>query len=198
MKKLFFFLLIGLLSVQTNAIAQSQAVQEEEYSPYYLKGQFAGSIGLISVGVGKQSFNRRLESDISFGYLPKKFGGDRLYTAAFKSTFFPIKPIEVKAVNWQPLSMGMQISYTFGSDYFASERFLARYPNRYYRFSTAFRYYLFAGGQVNFARVEKLRKFRGYYEVGTMGEYLISYIQNPSYLSPGKIFNLSLGVKMRL
>ncbi|WP_192822493.1 hypothetical protein [Rufibacter sp. LB8] len=179
-------------------VADSVATPEKPLSSFYLKTQFAGSIGLVSVGVGKQSFNRRLETDLSFGYLPKRFGGDRLYTAAFKSTFFPIKPVPVRTLDWQPLSLGMQISYTFGDDFFASERFLARYPNRYYRFSTAIHYYLFAGGQVNLTRVSRLRRFSGYYEVGTMGEYLISYIQNPAYLSPAKIFNLALGVKMRL
>ncbi|WP_207433781.1 hypothetical protein [Sabulibacter ruber] len=172
--------------------------QEKELSSFYLKTQFAGDIGLVSVGVGKQSFNRKLETDVSVGYLPKKIGGDHLFTAALKSTLLPFRPVRIRKVDWHAFSTGMQLSYTFGDDFFASERYLSRYPNRYYRFSTALHLYFFAGGQVNLTRVEKFRRFGAYYEVGTMGEYLLSYLQNPGYLGPGKIFHLALGAKMRL
>ncbi|WP_210462705.1 hypothetical protein [Rufibacter roseolus] len=171
---------------------------EKELSPFYLKTQFAGDIGLVSVGVGRQSLNRKLETDVSFGYLPKKVGGDHLLTIAVKSSWLATKPIKIEKVDWYPVTTGMQLSYTFGDEYFASERFLSRYPNSYYRFSTALHLYFFVGGQVNLTRVEKLNRFSGYYEMGTMGEYLISYVQNPRYLNPAKIFHLALGAKMRL
>ncbi|WP_205499873.1 hypothetical protein [Rufibacter psychrotolerans] len=167
-------------------------------SPYYVKAQFAGDIGLISVGVGRQAFNSKLETDLSLGYLPKFAGGDDLFTLAVKSTFLPYRSIRLKAVDWKPITLGVQLGYTFGEEFFASERYLSRYPNSYYRFSTALNFYLFAGGQVNFTRVKKVNRLAAYYEAGTMGEYLISYITNPRYLSPGKIFNLALGAKLYL
>lgn len=213
-KRLTFLLTAALLGLMTpesfgqelDSTSSSTSVQDEEqptpevkeWSPYYVKTQFAGSIGLVSVGFGRQSFNGRLDTDVSLGYLPQRFGGDRIFTAALKTTFLPFKPVKVNALDWHAFTTGLQVSYTFGDEYFASERTQSRYPGPYYRFSTALRLYLFGGGQVNFTRVEKLHRFGAYYEVGTMGEYLISYIQNPKYLSPGKIFHLALGVKMRL
>ncbi|RNI26924.1 hypothetical protein [Rufibacter latericius] len=192
----FILLLLGVVLLGSFP-AFSQA-PEKELSPYYAKLQFAGEIGLVSGGIGRQSFNRKLETDLSLGYLPKKFGGDHILTVALKSSLLPFKPIRIKAVDWYAFTTGMQVSYTFGGDYFASERYLSRYPNSYYRFSTALHLYFFAGGQVNFTRVRPLHRFSGYYEVGTLGEYLVSYVQNPRYLDPGKIFHLALGTKMRL
>ncbi|KAA3440349.1 hypothetical protein [Rufibacter hautae] len=196
MKRFTQFLLgLGLLLGAFPSKGQSPA---QELSPYYVKTQFAGDIGLVSVGVGRQSFNRKLETDLSFGYLPKKVGGDHLLTVALKSSLLATKPVKIEKVDWYPVTTGVQLSYTFGDEYFASERHLSRYPNRYYRFSTALHLYFFVGGQVNLTRIEKLNRFSGYYEMGTMGEYLISYVQNPRYLNPAKIFHLALGAKMRL
>jgi hypothetical protein len=167
-------------------------------SPYYAKAQFAGDIGFVSVGIGRESFNRRLNTDLSVGYLPESIGGDAIFTVALKSTMLPLKPARLKSLDWYYLTAGAQLSYTFGDEYFAWEGYLSKYPNSYYRFSTALSVYVFAGGQVDFARVPKLQKFSVYYEVGAPGEYVISYIQNPGYLSLTKIFHLALGVKIAL
>ncbi|MFB9862932.1 hypothetical protein EFA69_02715 [Rufibacter immobilis] len=192
-------LVLGLFLFSAGGHAQElQPEQDRDWSPYYLKTQFAGDVGLVSVGIGKQSFSQRLETDLSLGYLPKSVGGDHIFTLALKSTLLPFKPVKVGPVDWHAFTTGMQLGYIFGKEYFASEKYLSRYPNSYYRFSTAFHLYLFAGGQVNFTRIEKLNRFKVYYEAGTMAKYLVSYVQNPKYLSPGKIFHLAIGAKMHL
>ncbi|MBC3539318.1 hypothetical protein ACFSC6_05960 [Rufibacter sediminis] len=201
MKKALQFLALGLWLALQTATAQGQDLHADSVkvsSPYYLKAQFAGDIGLLSVGVGRQAFNSKLETDLSLGYLPKFVGGDDIFTLAVKSTFLPYRSVRIKNVDWKPITLGVQLGYTFGKEYFASERYLSRYPNSYYRFSTALNFYLFAGGQVNLTRVKKVQKFAGYYEFGTMGEYLISYLNNPRYLSPAKIMNLAFGMKYYL
>ncbi|AMM49929.1 hypothetical protein TH61_00320 [Rufibacter sp. DG15C] len=167
-------------------------------SPYYAKAQFAGDIGFVSVGIGRESINRKLNTDLSVGYLPESIGGDAIFTIALKSTMLPLKPARIKTLDWYYFTAGAQLSYTFGDEYFAWEGYLSKYPNSYYRFSTALSVYVFAGGQVDFTRVPKLQKFSAYYEVGAPGEYVISHLQNPKYLSLSKIFHLALGVKMAL
>ncbi|MBD1398994.1 hypothetical protein H9Q13_17630 [Pontibacter sp. JH31] len=171
--------------------------QEQAASPYHAKVQYAGSLGLVSLGAGRSFFHEKLETDVFLGYLPEKFGGDRIFTAALKATYVPFKPIPIRSVNWQPLRTGLQLGYTFGDEYFVSEP-RDKYPKSYYGFPTALHLYLYLGGQVDFTRKEKLSRFGVYYEVGSSAEYLISYIQNPKYLGPGKIFNLALGLRMRL
>ena len=166
-------------------------------SPYHIKAQFAGGIGFLSVGVGRTFLKDKLETDLFLGYLPESIGGDRIITSAIKATYVPVKPVKIKTLDWQPLRVGAQVSYTFGSEYFAREPD-DKYVKGYYGFSTALHGSLLLGGQVDLARVNKLNKFAAYYEFGSSLEYLISYMQNPNYLSPGKIFNLALGVRMRL
>ncbi|QHL86957.1 hypothetical protein GU926_05705 [Nibribacter ruber] len=197
----YFLLALVLLCTDLTSSVWAQTPHDSLHvppSPYYAKAQFAGDIGFLSVGVGRESFNRRLNTDLSVGYLPESIGGDAIFTVALKSTMLPLKPVRLKSLDWYFITAGAQVSYTFGDEYFAWEGYLSRYPNSYYRFSTALSVYVFAGGQVDFARVPKLQKFSAYYEVGAPGEYVISYIQNPRYLSLPKIFHLALGLKMAL
>ena len=203
MKQLYTFVLCLVLSIATfcPALAQESlpdsAAVPSVASSYHVKAQFAGGIGFLSVGVGRSFFQDKLETDLFLGYLPESIGGDRITTAAIKATYVPVKPIRFKTVDWQPLRTGVQISYTFGDEYFAFEPH-DKYPKSYYGFSTALHGSILLGGQVDFVRVNRLHNFSAYYEFGSSVEYIISYIQNPKYLGPGKIFNLALGVRMRL
>ena len=204
MKPLYTFILgltcISMVSISAAAqdlSADTTTLVIPSASPYHIKAQFAGGIGFLSVGVGRTFFREKLETDLFLGYLPESIGGDRIVTSAIKATYVPVKPVKIKALDWQPLRVGAQVSYTFGDDYFAREPG-DKYEKGYYGFSTALHGSLLLGGQLDFSRVNKLNRFAVYYEFGSSMEYLISYIQNPKYLSPGKIFNLALGVRMRL
>ncbi|GGK72641.1 hypothetical protein ACD591_05575 [Rufibacter glacialis] len=191
--------LVLLTSLTSPVLAQKLPLDSlRKPSRHYAKSQFAGDIGLVSLGLGRQFLRNRLEADLSLGFLPKKVGGDDIFTLAVKATYLPTKPVAVGRVDWWPITLGGQLGYTFGEEYFASERYLSKYPNSYYRFSTALNTYFFAGGQVNLARIRGGQRWTGYYEVGAPGEYLVSYLTNPRYLSPGKIFNLALGAKFSL
>ena len=194
MKRIFVIQLAILLLLLSPYAVYSQ---EHYFSPYQAKLQYAGSIGFLSVGFGRTFFREKLETDLFVGYLPERIGGDRIWTTALKTTFLPFKPVPLKSLDWQPLRTGLQLSYTFGDEYFIFEHH-DKYRKGYYGFPTAVHLYLHLGGQVDFARVEKLKRLGLYYEVNSSAEYLISYIQNPRYLGPGKIFNLALGMRVRL
>ena len=194
MERIFVIALVSLLLLLSPQASHSQ---ETPFSPYHAKVQYAGSIGFASVGIGRSFFHEKLETDLLIGYLPEKIGGDHIWTAALKATAIPFKAIPVRSLDWQPLRTGLQLGYTFGEQYFIVEP-RDKYERGYYGFPTALHLYLTLGGQVDFTRVEKLQRFGLYYEVNSSAEYLISYIQNPKYLSPGKIFNLALGVRVKL
>ncbi|MBF8964462.1 hypothetical protein I0P70_14505 [Pontibacter sp. FD36] len=194
MERVFITYLVALLFLLSPYEGHGQ---ERSFSPYHVKVQYAGSIGFASVGVGRSFFREKLETDLFLGYLPERIGGDRIWTAALKTTFALFRPVPLKSLDWQPLRTGFQVSHTFGEEYFIFEHH-DKYSRGYYGFPTAVHLYLYLGGQVDFTRVEKLQRFGLYYEVGTSAEYLISYIQNPRYLGPGKIFNLALGMRVRL
>lgn len=193
MKPPIAFLTTALfLQVSTYALGQ-----ENKEPPYHVKAQFAGDIGLVSVGAGRSFLRGKVEADLFLGYLPERVGGDRIVTAAVKATCVPVKALQVRSLDWQPLRTGLQAGHTFGREYFAFEP-QDKYPKSYYGFSTAIHLYSFIGGQVDFSRTKQLPRVGIYYEAGSSAEYLISYAQNPRYLSPGKIFHLALGVRMKL
>ncbi|MDO6390611.1 hypothetical protein Q4E40_10775 [Pontibacter sp. BT731] len=194
MERSFIIALVGLLLMLSPKAVLSQ---ENAYSPYHAKVQYAGSIGFASVGIGRSFFDEKLETDLFVGYLPERIGGDHIWTAALKATAIPFKVIPVRSLDWQPLRLGLQLGHTFGEEYFIVEP-RDKYEKGYYGFPTALHLYLQLGGQLDFGRIPKLDRLGLYYEVNTSAEYLISYIQNPKYLGLGKIFNLALGVRVRL
>ncbi len=203
MKQHYFLsiLLACLLTLSFKATAQQIPIDstytEPKASPYYLKAQFAGGIGFVSLGLGRHIVQDRLEADLFIGYLPESIGGDRIVTSAIKATYIAVEPYQIRSVEWQPLRTGLQLSYTFGDEYFVREP-EDKYPKSYYGFSTALHLNLLLGGQVSINKPHKLNRFAAYYEFGSNTEYIVSYIQNPKYLSHLKIFNLAFGVRMKL
>ena len=193
------YLLPILLLLSTLSFAQEKLPVEKSrkwYIPDHLKLQFAGNIGFMSGGPGYLSRNKTLETDVLFGFLPQKFGGDALVTLTAKTTYSPWRIPLKNSYYIVPFSLGFYLSYTFGPQF--DSKWPSYYPAGYYWWATSFRPGAYIGGKVGRDIVVRKRK-RGlelYYELGTYDLILISYAQNPKYLSPGKIVNLALGVKM--
>lgn len=173
------------------------AAQQAALSPYYAKLQFAGHLGLVSVGVGRTFLHEKLDAEVFLGYLPERVGGEELWTAAIKANFVPIRPVAVGQVDWQPLRTGLMINHTFGDEYFVFGHH-DKYPKGYYGHPTSMHLYLLLGGQVDFTRIPKLHRVGVYYEFNSNAEYLISYVRNTKYLTLAKVFNLGLGVRVRI
>ena len=186
---LIYLFIIFLLLVPDQVFGQ-----ERKGLPLHVKAQFAGDIGLVSLGVGKDFFRQKLDTDIFLGYLPKSVGGDRIMTAALKTAYVPFKTIPVGKLAWRPLRTGVQVSYTFGDDYFALQP-EDKYPKEYYKFSTAIHFYFLLGGELEFPDIRGLERFGFYYEAAALGEYMVAYAVNPGYLNPAKIFHLGLGIR---
>ncbi|WP_233877608.1 hypothetical protein [Dyadobacter sp. CY323] len=165
------------------------------YLPDHMKLQFAGGIGFLSGGPGYSSRNKTLETDILFGFLPQKFGGDALVTITGKTTYSPWR-IPVKTDYYvAPFSLGFYLSYTFGPQF--DTKWPAYYPEGYYWWATTFRPGAYVGGKVgkNFIRKSRARGAEFYYELGTYDLLLVSYVQNRAFLNLSDIVNLSFGVK---
>lgn len=188
--KVFFtytFAFFLLLSVSASG-------QRREGIPFHIKAQFAGDIGLVSLGVGKDFLNEKLDADVFVGYLPESIGGDEIVTGAIKVAYVPFRPVSVGIFAWRPLRTGLQVSYTFGDNFFATQP-EDKYPKEYYQFSTAIHYAYFLGGEIDFTGIRALERFGIYYEAAALGEYIVAYAVNPKYLNPAKIFNLGLGIR---
>lgn len=195
-------LLISLsLFLSVAAFAQEAQIEEKRpkwFVPNHFKLQFAGNIGFMSGGPGYASKNKTLETDLMFGFLPRKFGGDALITITAKTTYSPWR-IPLKNTYYiAPFSLGAYLSYTFGSQF--DSKWPSYYPSGYYWWATSIRPAAYIGGKVGRDfKVNRQRKtFELYYELGSYDLLMISYIQNREYLKLSDIVNLSFGLKMGL
>jgi hypothetical protein len=197
MKKLNFYLLL-LLPFTTMAQYEPAENNRKWYIPDHLKMQFAGNIGFISGGPGYLSRNKTLETDLLFGFMPKKYGGDALVTITGKTTYSPWR-IPVKNASYiVPFSIGAYLSYTFGPQF--DTKWPSYYPSGYYWWATSFRPGAFVGGKIGheITSVKRRKGLELYYELGSYDLLMISYVQNTKYLKLSDIISLSLGVKMTL
>ncbi len=190
----FFFPMYLNGQDSTSLVNDTAEKKARSFLPHHMKVQFAGGIGFLAIGAGYTHLKKKVDTDLYFGYVPEKIGGDEIFSLALKSTYSPWTLGKPKRYTFYPFSTGAFINYTFGSQFWIIEP--DRYPDSYYGFPTSLRIGIFVGGRVRYQLKNKKVKGVGlYYEVGTNDLELISYIQNPEYLSPLKIINLSFGIK---
>lgn len=165
------------------------------YMPDHIKLQFAGNIGFLSGGPGYVSRNRTLETDLLFGFLPQKFGGDALVTLTGKTTYSPWRIVLKNHHYLRPFSIGAYLSYTFGPQF--DTKWPSYYPSGYYWWATSFRPGAYIGGKIgkNVVINKHNRTWELYYELGTYDLLIISYVQNKGFLKLSDITSLSLGLK---
>lgn len=171
-------------------------ISRKWYMPDHIKLQFAGNIGFISGGPGYVSPNKTLETDIYFGFLPQKYGGDALVTLTAKTTYSPWHLPLKSQFYIAPFSLGFYMSYTFGPQF--DSKLPAYYPKGYYWWTTSIRSGAHVGGKMG-RTLKSLSKLKGlelYYELGTYDLIFISYVQNPRYIKPADILSLSIGLKI--
>lgn len=174
-----------------SANAQPDSRKQRDLVPDYAAVQFAGSIGLVSAGAGYQLAKRHIETELLMGYLPESIGGDRLWTTAIKFNYIPVQWPVSKSIGFKPLQLGVMAAYTWGSDFWGLQP--DRYPDGYYTFSTAWHAYFQAGSSFTFPTGQD--RLGVYYEFNASAEEIVTLIQNPEFITPGRIFNLALGAK---
>lgn len=184
--------IIWFLVCLVGTAAAQDSSRRHKLLPDHIKLQYAGGIGFVSVGVGYQNRNEKLEGDFYYGYVPKSLGGVNIHAVSAKITWHPVKPVEWKSWELRPLSLGALVSYTFGKQYFLFSP--KNYPYSYYNFPTALHGGAFVGG-----RLDKVfrsgRKLGLYYELGSNDREIVSFAQNGSSLGVTEVLNLALGLR---
>ena len=165
--------------------------------PKYTKAQFAGGMGLISVGPGwEYGKNRQWETDLLFGIIPKHSSKKARVTMTLKQNFtlwnLPLKG----NFSVDPLSTGIYVNTVFGGEFW--NRNPDKYPKGYYWFSTRMRIHAFVGQRLRFTIPSERRRYSTYitafYELSTCDLYIIQAVRN-SYLKPKDYLRLSFGLK---
>lgn len=166
--------------------------------PSHHKLQYAGSMGLMSFGIGwDYGKKNQWETDFFVGYLPKFDGKEGHVTLTLKENYIPWK-IDFGKKRWmlEPFTVSLYINKILGDEFWTKEP--PRYPDRYYGVATNLRFNLAFGQRVNF-KVKPIglsNQVGVFYEVNTNDLYVISYFTN-KYLSLTDIFSLSIGIKFQ-
>lgn len=211
MKKLNINLIIVLFCFLGNSLfsnAQEPTAQGKgdiSYSkfwnslrPRYIKGQFAGSIGMLSVGTGWNYYKGHWETDVLMGLVPRHSDRHAMVTLTLKQNYLPWKIPVNEHFDLEPINCGLFLNTLLDDDFWVKEP--DRYPKGYYGFSTKIRIHVFVGERVTykFKRQDMFAKSVSFfYELSTSDLYLINAINN-SYLKPKDYLSLAFGVKFQI
>jgi hypothetical protein len=194
MNKRNTFTLFAIL-VFTNVFANDTTLIKVKgwYVPDYTKVQFAGNIGLLSVGFGYQFLNNHLYSELLYGYVPASISKTEvIHTITVKNTF-PILNKEFKTITLSPIT-GFTASFETGNNSFL--KLPDKYPSGYYS-PNAFHFTIFIGAKVhkNFINQKIMRGVDLYFELGSVDTY-IWYTVLSKEVKINQIFSSAIGINL--
>ena len=167
--------------------------------PTHYKIQYAGGMGLISLGTGwDYGKNNQWETDVFLGFLPKYSTKDNKLTFTLKQNFMPWRTNLGRGFSSELLSCGLYLNTVLNGDFWVSDP--DKYPDGYYTFSTRLRIYAYLGQRLTY-NIPKDKRFFAkavtlFYEVSTNDLYVISAAGN-KYLKPDDYLKLSFGLKFQ-
>ncbi|MBE6302080.1 MAG: hypothetical protein E7085_09560 [Parabacteroides distasonis] len=166
--------------------------------PRYSKIQFAGSMGLLSIGTGWNYYRDHWETDLLFGIIPRNVDNNAKITLTLKQNYYPWDIHLSDKLSFAPLTCGVYINILFDREFWRSQP--NKYPEKYYWFSTRFRSHIFLGERFTL----DLNKEKSYhksisffYELSTCDLYLINKFGN-KVLKPKDFLSLSFGIKLQI
>lgn len=204
-KDLIAGLLLLVIAIPEGYAQNRQEKQLERYKagwerliPCYEKIQYAGSMGVISLGIGwDYGRKKQWETDLFLGYLPRFDGKSGHATITLKENYIPWK-IGIGESHWrvEPLTVSLYMNKIFGDEFWSREP--DKYPDGYYGLATNLRFNLAFGQRIDFKikPVGLSNRISLFYEFATNDLYIISCFCN-KYLKITDIFNLSLGLKFQ-
>lgn len=207
-----FFVIFFLISEPSFAQADASVNQKyekriEKYKsawnkliPDHYKIQYAGSMGIASLGVGwAYGKNNQWETDFHLGIVPRYSTHRAKATITLKQNFMPWKTNIGKDFYVELFSCGLYINSILDGDFWTNEP--DKYPNSYYSFSTKLRFNIYLGQRITYKIRPEKRTFAKaltfYYEISTSDLYIANAFTN-SYLKPTDYLHLSLGLKMAI
>lgn len=176
---------------------KSSTTFREKVMPRFMKAQFAGSIGAVSIGIGWNYGRDHWETDFIAGLVPRN-SDHAMLTLTLKQNYLPWKINLGKNFMCEPLTCGIFLNTLLDNDFWVKNP--DKYPSGYYTFSTKMRIHVFTGQRVTykFKRQDKFVKAVSlFYEINTADLYLINAITN-SYIKPKDFLSLAIGIKAQI
>ncbi len=120
----------------------------QNLTPKYTKFQFAGSMGMMSLGTGWNYGNNHWETDVLLGIIPRNSDRRAIPTFTLKQNYIPWQVKLAGKVIFEPLSCGVYLNTLLSRDFWVSNP--NKYPKGYYFFSTKIRSHIFWGERITF------------------------------------------------
>lgn len=169
--------------------------QNRDWLPDHAVLQYAGSIGLASIGV-QYDVGGKHRMGVHYGYVPEELGGP-LNIVAAKFVFGIVSVSLSESMIFKPLDAGVMVSYHFGSQ-FHSRWPQHRYPEGYYWWVTSLRPHLLTQTSFTyFPKVSGIQALTGFIELNTNELYLVNFAKNARSLSFFDIIKAGAGIRVR-
>lgn len=162
--------------------------------------QFAGNMGLMSVGIGwDYGRHRQWETHFLIGLVPKYDSRNVKVTFTLKQNYIPWSVSMRNDWSFEPLECGLYFNSVLGSDFWSKQP--TKYNSGYYPFSTRFRPNVFLGQRITKEIPHNTRRYiksiTAFYEISTCDIYFMPFFRNGNARF-WDVFGLSLGVKFQL
>ncbi|NJK97790.1 MAG: hypothetical protein HC905_25335 [Bacteroidales bacterium] len=160
--------------------------------PYYANLQFAGNVGLASIGLGTSFKNEKIYLGLIYGYLPKSLNDAAVHTIALK-TYFRIFSRQLFSKLYTSANFGTNINYGITKNTYL------KYPNYFpdgYYYTNAIHIAPFLGRKYELVCKSQqlgISRLGLYFEIGTMDKYLANLFTSRQ-ISVFDVFNLSTGI----
>lgn len=203
---LLFLFLAGTLQAQKEIeddVRYKKRVEKyisrwEKLIPHYTKLQFAGSMGMLSLGTGWNYYRNHWETDVYLGIVPRNSDRHAMATLTLKQNYYPWNIHIADKLSFEPLACGVYINTLLDRDFWGKQP--DKYPQGYYWFSTRIRTHVFIGERFTLKLNTKKswhKSISFFYELSTCDLYLINKIGN-GYLKPKDYLSLSFGLKLQI
>ena len=146
--------------------------------------QYAGSIGLMSVGIGwHYGRHDNWETELLVGFLPRYHSGEAHTTFTIKERYVPWHCHISRRWTIMPLTTGIFFNTISGDDFWKTQP--EKYPKKYYGFSTKVRTNIFLGQRFCYHIPKRNRlihqSISAYYEISSCDLYIVSKATNKEY-----------------
>jgi hypothetical protein len=165
--------LLGSFQIHAQELQQDKKGKLHYLIPDYVKLQYAGGIGFMSVGVGYTFFKHRLDVSMFYGYVPKAFSVDDLHSISLQLT---AKLLHFKLndkLDLLPLNFGWYAHHTFGNEFWIT--LPDKYADDYYWWSPGRNAGVFIGAELKTKLLATKSPASGtafYIRIGSRGLYI--------------------------
>jgi hypothetical protein len=198
-----FFLLLTVSSIAAQEESKKSQDNAINHLPFeYMNIQYAGNIGLVSIGAGNSFFDDHYDLEFYLGVTPKYVSEITIVTLAVKNNYIPYT-IDFKGYSLRPyIGLGL----LFSPHHRYNPNWQDEIPDNYYYQNS---WHATGHLGLNFNKKVKKGKYSTswlasngvtsvglYVEVTTIDTYFVSYLSNKDVIALKNIFSTSFGFKL--